>query len=216
MVGDGWRSWCWVIPLVALAGCDRPEQIEHYTVLKPPPIDRPAAPESNAPATPGEARDRTLAAIVPVAAQGWFFKLTGPKDAVAAKEAEFNEFLKSVHFDEQGKPDWTLPAGWQQRDGSDIRYATLVIGAASAGDKPLEVSVTVLPKSGDDEDYALVNINRWRGQLKLPPIDQEQLASESTTVELNGAKATVVNLLGTASAGGMGRGPFFPGAGNGK
>ena len=99
---------------------------------------------------------------------------------MAAKEAEFNEFLKSVHFDEQGKPAWTLPSGWQQRDGSDIRYATLVLAGDSAAGKPLEVSVTVLPKSGDDEDYALVNINRWRGQIGLEPVTDAAQQCESS------------------------------------
>jgi hypothetical protein len=210
--GVRWRGW--ILLATMLAGCNRTEQVEHYTVLKPPPIERTAV-EPSAPPASGEAQDRTLAAIVPLASQGWFFKLTGPKDAVAAHEADFSEFLKSVHFDDQGKPAWDLPAGWQQRPGSDIRFATLLCGADAAG-KALEVSVTVLPKSGDDDDYALLNINRWRGQLKLPPIDREQLASESTTLELAGAKARVVNLLGTASASGMRGGPFFPGAGDGK
>ncbi len=66
---------------------------------------------------------------------------------------------------------------------------------------PLEISVTALPKPpGDDEEYALVNINRWRGQLALPPIVREQLASETTSVPLEGATATVVNLLGHGQA----------------
>ena len=200
--------------LALLAGCERADRIEHYTVLKPPPVERPASAASESPPTPAEVRDRMLAAIVPHESQGWFFKLTGPKDAVAAKESEFGAFLKSVKFDDTGKPSWTLPGGWQERPGSDIRYATLVLGEADG--KLLELSVTVLPKSGDDASYSLVNINRWRGQMKLPPIEREQLPNESTTVELDGTTATVVNLLGTATAGGMGRGPFFSGAGDGK
>jgi hypothetical protein len=207
--------------LLAAPSCNRPEAIQHYTVLKPPPIDSPVdAPAGAAERPAGEPKDRTLAAIVPVGSQGWFFKLTGPKDAVAAKEHQFVTFLKSLHFSAEGKPEWTLPQGWQQRGGSDIRYATLVLDSdknANGRTSALEVSVTVLPKaSGDDVSYALVNVNRWRGQLKLPPIGKEQLATETTQIELAGAVATVVNLLGTATPGGMGRAPFLSGAGDGK
>jgi hypothetical protein len=200
--------------LVLAAGCGRPERIERYTVQKPLPVKTPPSAQASPEQPSGEPTHRTLAAIVPHGDQGWFFKLTGPKDPVAAHDGAFAAFLKSVRFGADGKPEWKLPAGWQQRPGSDIRYATLTIPSDGA---PLEVSVTALPKaSGDDENYALVNINRWRDQLKLPPITLEQLASESTEVPLDGATATMVNLVGTASPAAMGRPPFFPGTGNGK
>ena len=179
---------------IATAGCERSEAIVRYTV------DKPRLPET---------KDRTLGAIVPLASQGWFFKLTGPKDAVAAQFDAFSALLKSVHFSDEGKPQWTLPEGWQERPGSDIRFATLVIGDGGAGDgKPLEVSVTVLPRSGDEQKFLLDNINRWRDQLGLAPIDIEQLADASMNVSLEGATATVVNLVGTAASKGMGRAPF--------
>jgi len=210
-------------PVVAVIGCEKGEQIERYTVVKPPPLE--AVATANPHTDPhagiavgephgGEPTDRALGAIVPVGGQGWFFKLTGPKDAVAAKADEFKTFLKSVHFSPEGKPAWTLPDGWQEQPGNQIRYATLVIPSDG---KPLEVGVTALPKTVDDEAYALMNINRWRGQLQLPPIALEQLAQESTQIKLEGATATLVDLLGTATpGGGMGRGPFSSGAPNGK
>ena len=49
-----------------------------------------------------------------------------------------------------------------------------------------------------------VNVNRWRGQLQLPPIGADALAGESVQVPLDGATATVVDLLGTSAGGGMG------------
>ncbi|MEX2114935.1 MAG: hypothetical protein WD845_17210 [Pirellulales bacterium] len=196
------------------AGCGKSEQIERYTVAKPEPIKLSADPAAAAEQPPGEPTDRTLAAIVPHGEQGWFFKITGPKDAVAAQSDAFTTFVKSLRFTPEGKPEWTVPAGWQEQPGGSIRYATLVI---PSGDKPLELSVTALPKPpGDDENYALVNINRWRGQLKLPPIEPAQLSAESTSVELDGGSATLVDLLGTAAPNAMGRPPFFPGAGNGN
>lgn len=204
--------------LALVAGCEKPERISKYTVDKPPPIEEPKQPataEAGQPA--GEPTDRTVAAIVPLAEQGWFFKLTGPKDAVQARAEDFSAFVKSVRFSPEGKPEWSLPEGWKENDGSQIRFATIIIPAAAGeNDKPLEISVTVLPKSGDDADYILVNVNRWRNQLKLPPIAKEQLPGESTQLDLGGKTATLVNLLGTAVPSSMGRPPFMSGAPNGK
>jgi hypothetical protein len=196
-------------------GCQRQEQIERYTVRKPLPIEPPAGAAASAASEPvGEPKDRTLAAIVPHGDQGWFFKLTGPKDAVAAQTEAFTALVKSVRFSSEDKPEWTLPAGWEQRAGTDIRYATLLIPNSAA---PLELSVTALPRpAGDEESYALVNINRWRGQLRLPPITREQLGKETTTFKLDGTSATMVDLVGTATGGMTGRPPFFPGAGDGN
>jgi hypothetical protein len=197
-----------------VAGCGKTEQIEHYTVAKPEPFTPPtgAAPTTEQPT--GEPTDRTLAAIVPHGEQGWFFKITGPKDDVAEKRETFETFLKSLSFGEDGKPKWTVPEGWQEQLGGSIRYATLTF---PGGENPLELTVTALPKPpGDDENYALVNVNRWRGQLKLPPITLEQLGAESSSIELEGARATMVDMVGTAAPNSMGRPPFFPGAGNGN
>ncbi len=216
------------LSLVAAVGCEKSERIERYTVAKPPPIEPLASknphganphqfgaalsgPEEPT-EPPKEPTDRTLGAIVPQGDKGWFFKLTGPKDAVAAKADDFTALVKSVHFSAAGKPQWTLPAGWQEQPGGDIRYATL----SMPGEGKLEVSVTVLPKSLADEEYVLVNVNRWRGQLKLPPTTAEALAGESTPIKLAGATATVVNLLGVATGGGMRRPPFVPGARDGN
>lgn len=205
-----------VVGLLSAAGCEKPERITRYTVDKPPPIEAPADAATRADdSTPaGEPTDRTLAAIVPLPGQGWFFKLSGPKDAVAENTEAFTTFLKSVHFSTEGKPQWTLPEGWQEQPGSQFRHATLVIPTQG---KPLEVSVMALPNPGGDEtQYVLVNVNRWRGQLRLPPISAEQLAGETTVVKLEGATATVVNLLGAAAPDNMRRPPFMSGARDGN
>ena len=183
--------------VVGVTGCERSEEIRRYTVDKPP-VEEPT--------------DRTLAAIVPLAGHGWFFKLTGPKDAVSAKAEEFLAFLQSVHFPTAEKPEWKLPPGWQEQAGSGLRYATLLLGGEG---KPLELAVTTLPKTGDDGDYLLVNINRWRGQLSLAPIDKEQLPAESRQLALEGGTATVVNLVGIPVPGGM-TPPMMSGARDGN
>ncbi len=210
------------IGCLAILGCSDKPPITSYTVKKPEPL--PAMPNPHdaglpktlpgqdaAPPT-GEPTDRTLAVIVPTTPQGWFFKLTGPEAAVAALEPAFNEFLKTVKF-ENGEPTWTLPEGWQQQPGNAFRFATIVIPGEA---KPLELTVSGLPNSGGDNvAYVLQNVNRWRGQLQLPPIEADTLSSETKTIDVAGSPSTLVNLAGHPAAGGM-QPPFASGAPNGN
>src|SRR5262249_24090606 len=98
-------------------GCQPAEEITSYTVAKPPPPVRPKAlPQRPAGDRQGAAGNeagsaapaRILGAVVPRARQAWFFKLTGPPEAVAAKAEAFVRFVKSLDFS-GGAPRWTLP-----------------------------------------------------------------------------------------------------------
>lgn len=66
--------------------------------------------------------------------------------------------------------EWALPKGWTENRAGGMRYATL---------KPpfqgrIDVSVVVLPGPAGGE---LANVNRWRGQIGLPPVDEAALGS---------------------------------------
>lgn len=79
------------------------------------------------------------------------------------------------------KPDaaltWTLPAGWTQELVGGMRYATLRPPGSVPG--KLDVSVVVLPGPAGGE---LANVNRWRNQIGLPPIDEAGLAKSRAVV----------------------------------
>ncbi len=64
---------------------------------------------------------------------------------------------------------WTAPAGWKELAGSGMRVASFEL-PKTAG--KAEVTVVALP---GDVGGELANVNRWRGQLALPPIEQEDL-----------------------------------------
>jgi hypothetical protein len=90
-----------------------------------------------------------------------------------------------------GKVDWTLPRNWTQTLTGGIRFATL---------KPpvpgnIDVSVVVLagPAGGD-----LANVNRWRGQIGLPPLEAEALPSARKAVP---TKAGALSLYDFTSEG---------------
>jgi hypothetical protein len=87
---------------------------------------------------------------------------------------------------------WTLPARWTEaRGGSAMRYATL----KPPVDGRLDVSVTVLPGPAGGE---LANVNRWRGQIGLPNLDEAALAAQRKPVA---TKAGTISLYDFTSEG---------------
>jgi hypothetical protein len=64
---------------------------------------------------------------------------------------------------------WTLPQGWTEAAGGAMRFATLKPPVQGK----VDASVIVLPGPAGGE---LANVNRWRGQIGLPGLDEEGLA----------------------------------------
>jgi hypothetical protein len=135
---------------------------------------------------------RMLAALLPDGDKAWTLKMMGPADVVAPHKSEFDEVVKTVHFDAPptapaatatandappaapaqtaripGIAAYTLPEGWQvdprQRP---MREATLIVNGNNGRG---EVVVTRFGASSLSDLGA--NINRWRGQVNLPPGD---------------------------------------------
>jgi hypothetical protein len=175
-------------------------QIISYTAPKEP--ARNAPPEPLPMGKPG----RLWGAIVPLKSDLWFFKITGPSADVARREADLRDFVQTVSFP-NGEPKWTLPADWTERPGNEFRFVTIVLPAEKA---PLELTVSRLGR-GDNplDEQLLANVNRWRGQVSLPPITLEELASSTERLEVAGVEATIVSLDGVLKPNSMGRGPFM-------
>jgi hypothetical protein len=188
---------------VLAAGCGPEPKIRKYTVPKL------AATSSQPAAKPAAGKPQTmLGAIVLAGPKAWFFKVTGDPEAVAKHRDEVQQFVRSVSFSKEGDPPhWQLPEGWKERPGDRFRHATLEIGGAMP---PLELAVSSLGRGGaDDADYVLQNVNRWRGQVGLPPTTSEELKKEVEQFTIGEFSCTWVELTGT-SGGGMG-GPFAGG-----
>src|SRR5207302_1069371 len=113
---------------------------------------------------------RLVAAIVPREDQTWFFKLTGPPPEVEESRKTFDQFLASVHFTGKADPpvEWKVPEGWQPEGGHAERYATFKFGKDAA----LELSVTHF---GPESGKLLPNVNRWRGQIGLADVGEDEV-----------------------------------------
>lgn len=71
---------------------------------------------------------------------------------------------------------WTLPKGWTEEKGGGMRFATL----KTPVNGKVDVSVVVLAGTAGGE---LANVNRWRGQIGLAPIDEKALGSARQAVK---------------------------------
>jgi len=172
---------------------------------------------------------RTLAAILPAGEMTVFFKITGENALVAEQKPQFLAWLKSVDTGgggggggevapetsaatpaassgstagggTDGLPNWQVPSGWKAAGPKPMRLASFDIpDAAGNGD----VSIS---KLNGDGGGLLANVNRWRGQVGLAPLEASALEANSTAlttaggdrgtwVELKGADKTILGAI---------------------
>lgn len=89
-------------------------------------------------------------------------------------------------------PAWTVPAGWREQPASAMRKGTWKIGPADA---EAELAVSVFP--GDVGGLA-ANVNRWAGQIGLPPLTESELKTKVTPAAVSGAPDAVRVTLANA------------------
>ena len=159
-----------------------------------PPFASPTAPDSP---PKGEPTHRMLAAVVKGPDQAWFFKLTAPAKAAESVADGLNEFLDAVRFNENNQPTWKLPDGWTDRGQSGMRHTTLLIPHE---DEQLELAVSALPLGSNWKASLLANINRWRGQMQLPPLKATELTDQTRPLDDVSEGSVAVDLLGWSAS----------------
>jgi hypothetical protein len=99
----------------------------------------------------------------------------------------------------QGQPHvtWKTPDGWLEQPASSMRVGSFLI----KGSNGQTADVSVVPLSGD-AGGDLANINRWRGQIQLPPLSDEDLAQQSRTLTSHGRSMRWVDFVSTPKADG--------------
>lgn len=153
---SGWRAMMLACGFVFI-GCDSGDPITVYEV---PTV------------VPAELRvgsDRMLAAMIPKGQKVWFFKVTGPEKAISGVEKTYREFVEKVTIDENPVLD-ELPTGWRRGGAKPMRFASIDVDTP---DKQLDISVSFLSRQQDWDAQVLMNVNRWRGQLGLPPSEEK-------------------------------------------
>ncbi len=84
---------------------------------------------------------------------------------------------------------WTAPAAWQTKPLGAMRKGSFNL--VGEGGATADLSITAFPGAvGGD----LANINRWRGQVALPPITEAELPKAAERFTANGLEFAVVDL----------------------
>ncbi|QDS88370.1 hypothetical protein EC9_25600 [Rosistilla ulvae] len=147
-------------------GCGSSDQITTYTI----PTE---VPESLI------QQDRMLGGIVPATQKVWFYKLVADVDSVAEIESDFKKWVQQLKY-EDGVPQLDVPDDWKRISPGMMQHAKFQI---PAGERVIEMSVAELGNNGDWDEQVLANVNRWRGQMALPPETGQYAGGEALTVE---------------------------------
>jgi len=65
---------------------------------------------------------------------------------------------------------WKIPAGWKEKPAGNMRIASFT---AHGQNGEADISIVTLP---GEAGGLLANVNRWRGQLELPPLVEKNLS----------------------------------------
>jgi hypothetical protein len=89
-------------------------------------------------------------------------------------------------------PGWIVPERWRvSPDQAPMRLMTFVTAGQS---QDVTIAVTRFP---GDVGGTLANVNRWRGQIQLPPVDDVELQTLLTRYASPGFDGYLVHLRGT-------------------
>jgi hypothetical protein len=86
---------------------------------------------------------------------------------------------------------WVVPRGWEQLPATAMRIGNFRVTGEGGG--TAEVSIVPLsgPAGGD-----LANINRWRGQIELPPLSESDLSAQVHSIKAAGRAMRLVDFVG--------------------
>jgi hypothetical protein len=84
---------------------------------------------------------------------------------------------------------WTAPSTWQTKPAGAMRLASYAIPGPAGVTGDFSVS-SFSGESGGE----LANLNRWRGQVQLPPIGEAEVAATVTRISAGGLSFTIADI----------------------
>lgn len=88
---------------------------------------------------------------------------------------------------------WTAPTHWTAKPASAMRKGSF---AVKDGGAEADLSITAFP---GDTGGLLANLNRWRGQISLPPLAADQLDANREHLDIGPLHVEVVDFAGSAN-----------------
>ena len=167
-------------------------------------VDLAGLPDNADPARDG----RIIAAMVTAANSTLFFKMRGNADLTEAQKGDFIKWVAAVCNaqtqtgsqqtaglapNDSGAPriQWKAPEDWTEVPPSSMRYASF--SAPGEGSGNIDISVVTFPGDGGSD---VDNVNRWRGQIGLAPIDANTVTSEITPLKAADTTFSTADIAG--------------------
>jgi hypothetical protein len=167
-------------------------------------VDLAGLPDNADPARDG----RIIAAMVTTANATLFFKMRGNAGLTEAQKGDFIKWVAAVcnAQTQAGPPQmaaappqmtsppqikWNTPESWTEVPPSSMRYASFSAPADEGG--KIDISIVTFPgDGGSDAD----NVNRWRGQMGLAPIDANAVTTQVAPLKTEDATFSTTDIAG--------------------
>lgn len=119
-----------------------------------------------------------------------------PPDPAAASNGAPMQVLPGMAEAAAAAPElsYQVPEGWEEFPAQSIRKANFRVSDSSGS---AEIAVTTFP---GDVGGLLANVNRWRGQIGLDPIQESGLASITRPFPISNHNGTFVSLQGPSES----------------
>lgn len=151
---------------------------------------------------------RIIAAIASDERSTAFYKMRGNPELVGKEKENFLNWIRTSRSTNASEPagnttqpppepeapniKWEVPAHWSPGPPSAMRYASFVSGETEKAD----ISVITFPGEGGGD---LDNVNRWRQQIGLPPLEASGLDAIVSPLAAAEIKFSTVDLDGATS-----------------
>jgi hypothetical protein len=144
----------------------------------------------------------------------WYFKMTGDRATVNGAKPAFMEFLKSIRFDagnntsstttttaattDNASPRWNVPSNWEEKTPGAMLFKSFSITDNGGATAAVTISFFQGAMGG-----VLANINRWRGQIGVAPVADDQMVGIASNLDTAGGTATLVDFEGAGAKAGQ-------------
>ena len=95
--------------------------------------------------------------------------------------------------DAANKPQWDVPKNWVEKPPTQMLLAKFNVQNSGAS---ADVTVSSFPGSVGG---LLANVNRWRGNVSLDPIAEDDLSKSTSSIDVPGGKAVLVDVSGKSA-----------------
>ncbi|MDQ6632901.1 MAG: hypothetical protein M3Y82_14290 [Verrucomicrobiota bacterium] len=129
-----------------------------------------------------------------------------PKEKVSSKSAAKDEFPDSISKPVSTnakkipaavgeeinsiEPTWEIPTNWKPLPASEMVLKSFLV------DGKANISISAFP---GDVGGALMNVNRWRGQLQLEAVEESDLPKLTSSIGVLGGKAMLADMKGISA-----------------